>query len=287
MRGDDLVLADHLVVQPVAGGVERHELDEPHLDVVVAAEPGEVDDLVVVDTALDDGVDLHRREPGLLRRLDAVEHPPSSSRRVICSNFARSSVSRLMLTRSRPASRNSWASRRNVAPLVVIDRSGFCPAYGDAESAGTRSCASLLHEHRQVGADGRLATGEPQAVDLEALDEDARQPLDLLEREHLAARQPLHALFRHAVGAAEVAAVGDRDAQVANGASEGVDQVHRVTLPTAAACVQGAPAATPSPSGTSAMALAIEVAASWWLPWAPTDRTCTRPSAPNSANTRM
>ena len=58
----------------MAVGVERHELDEAHLDVVVATELGEVDDLVVVDAALDDGVDLDRREAGLLGRLDAVEH---------------------------------------------------------------------------------------------------------------------------------------------------------------------------------------------------------------------
>ena len=73
-RRDDLVLADDLVVHPVRTGVERHELDEPHLDVAVAAERRQVDDLVVVDAALDDGVDLHRVEPGLLGGLDAVEH---------------------------------------------------------------------------------------------------------------------------------------------------------------------------------------------------------------------
>ena len=41
------------------------------------------------------------------------------------------------------------------------------------------------------------------------------------------AGQPLHALRRHAVRAAEVAAVGDRDAQVADGAPERVDEVRR------------------------------------------------------------
>ena len=67
----------------------------------------------------------------------------SSSRRVMRANLSRWSVSRLMLTRSRPAWRSSWASSRNVAPFVVIDRSGLPPAYGDGALAGTRSTASM------------------------------------------------------------------------------------------------------------------------------------------------
>ena len=130
----------------------------------------------------------------------------------------------------------------------------------------------LADEHRQVGAHGRLATGEAQAVDLEALDEDPGQPLDLLERQHLAARQPQHALLGHAVGAAEVAAVGDRDAQVADGAPEGIDEIHaRSGYRRAASWRRSRRARTPSPSGTTARASASAVAASWWLPWAPTE----------------
>ena len=50
-------------------------------------------------------------------------------------------------------------------------------------------------------------------------DEDARDALDLLERQQLVAAQELvvaaEDLLRHAVDAAEVAAVGDGDAEVA------------------------------------------------------------------------
>ena len=59
----------------MAGGVERHELDEPHLHAVVATVAGQVDNLIVVHATLDHGIDLDRREAGLLGRLDAVEHP--------------------------------------------------------------------------------------------------------------------------------------------------------------------------------------------------------------------
>ena len=67
-RLDDLVLTDDLVVHPVTLGVERHELDEAHLDVLLASECGEVDDLVVVDAPLDDRVDLDRGEARLPAR---------------------------------------------------------------------------------------------------------------------------------------------------------------------------------------------------------------------------
>ena len=64
-------------------------------------------------------------------------------------------------------------------------------------------------------------------VDLEALHEDPGDVAHLLEREHLTAGQPLHPLLRHAVGAAEVAAIGHGDAQIAMDAPERVDQGHR------------------------------------------------------------
>ncbi len=51
-----------------------------------------------------------------------------------------------------------------------------------------------------------------------------RHPLDFLEGEDLGAREPPHVLLRHAIRAAEVAAVGDRDPQVADLAPKTVDQ---------------------------------------------------------------
>ena len=98
----------------------------------------------------------------------------NSSRRVISRNRSARNVSRLMLTRSRPASRSSCATSRNVAPLVVSERSGFWPASGELGRRRHAQRRQLADEHRHVGAHRRLAAGEAQAVDLEPLDEDPR-----------------------------------------------------------------------------------------------------------------
>ena len=81
----------------------------------------------------------------------------------------------------------------------------------------------------EIAAQERLAAGDPQLLHTE-VDEHARDPLDLLEGEELAARQEAvlvaEDLLRHAVHAAEVAAVGHRDPQVADRPAEGVDDGH-------------------------------------------------------------
>ena len=81
----------------------------------------------------------------------------------------------------------------------------------------------LAHELRQVTADQRLAAGQPRLAHAHR-GEDAHEPRDLLEREHLRARQPLQALRRHAVGAAEIALVGDGDADALDPAPPRVDE---------------------------------------------------------------
>jgi hypothetical protein len=73
----------------------------------------------------------------------------------------------------------------------------------------------LLDESLDVPADERLTPGDPDLLDA-VVREGAREPRDLLEREKLASVEEAvvapEDLLRHAVDAAEVAAVGDRDA---------------------------------------------------------------------------
>ena len=81
-----------------------------------------------------------------------------------------------------------------------------------------------LEEAGQLAPDGRLAAGDPDGLEAEALDADPGDPGLLLVGEELGAVEPGQALLGHAVGAAEVAAVGDRDPQVLDPAAERVDQ---------------------------------------------------------------
>ena len=165
-RGDDLVLADDLVVRPSrpsasSGMNSMKRTSTPAL----AAERGEVDDLVVVDAALDDGVDLHRVEAGLLGGLDAVEHVVEL---VAAGHLAGTSLAIERVEADVDPAQPGVAqlARRRAAaspPLVVIARSiGPC---GGAQGG------ELGDEHREVGPDGRLAAGEADAVDAVALDD--------------------------------------------------------------------------------------------------------------------
>ena len=77
----------------------------------------------------------------------------------------------------------------------------------------------------EVAAQQRLAAGEPDLVDAER-HEHIHERGDLLEMQHVLARQPDVLVLRHAVLAADVAPVGDRQPQIAERTIEGVLQEH-------------------------------------------------------------
>jgi hypothetical protein len=93
--------------------------------------------------------------------------------------------------------------------------------HGQILNGGTRRQAA--HQIGHVSAQQRLAAGEAHLVDAER-DEHVHQPLDLLEMQDVLARQPGVLRLGHAVAAAEVAPVGDRETQVAQRAGVAVEQ---------------------------------------------------------------
>ena len=58
----NFILADDLVIHPVPLSVKRHELNEAHLDTLIAAELSEIKDLIIIDTAFNHCVDLDARK---------------------------------------------------------------------------------------------------------------------------------------------------------------------------------------------------------------------------------
>ena len=177
----------------------------------------ELEDLVVVDAPLHDCVHLHA-QPGA-----GAASIPSSTRLTgkptsfMARNVSSSSESRLTVTRRSPAAASASAFCGSSVPLVV--------------SATSRppiptSCSIRISRSRR-------RSGSPPVIRIfstPCADERPRQPLDLLEREQLLpVHEPVAAaedLLRHAVDAAEVAAVGDRDAKVPERPAEGVDGAH-------------------------------------------------------------
>ncbi len=113
-------------------------------------------------------------------------------------------LSRLTLTRLSPAAASAAAVLASPRALVVIEssRSGV-------------ELTHLAHDLDQAAPHQRLAAGEPDLLDPESLDPDPHQAHHLVVGEHLVARQPVESLGGHAVGAAQVAAVGQRHAEVA------------------------------------------------------------------------
>ena len=150
----------------------------------------------------------------------AAASMPSSTRAtgaptsLTAAKTSSSSESRLTVTRCRPASRSA---------LGLAGEQAAVGGQGDVVDAVD------LGQHRDQALDvapqERLSAGQPQLAHARA-GEHAGQPRDLLEREQLRAAQELEVmpedLLGHAVDAAEVAPVGDRDAQVAQRAVEAV-----------------------------------------------------------------
>jgi hypothetical protein len=75
------------------------------------------------------------------------------------------------------------------------------------------SIAQPPHQLRQILAQQRFAAGEAQLAHAQR-DRDSHEALDLLESENFLPRLELHALFRHAIEAADIAAVGHANSQV-------------------------------------------------------------------------
>ena len=140
----------------------------------------------------------------------------SRSRRVRSRNRSRRSVSSEMLSRPSPASMRPGSSSRQ--PDAVRRHREF-----DRRAVRPLDRGESPHDVDDVGAQQRLAAGEAEGRDAGGRG-DPRDALDLVEGQDARAREPLVALLGHAVRAAQRAAVGERDAQVAVHAAVRVDE---------------------------------------------------------------
>jgi hypothetical protein len=205
---------------PTPVGVERHELDEAH-STTPSSRPNRAKSTISSSFTprLEHHVDLHRVE---VRRTsaasDAGHHVGEGvAARVMAAKRSRAQrVEADMFTRRRPAAHQLGAPAvRSREPLVVSERS--------TGSAGQvlRPAPDQVGPHRGL-APGEADAGERRTVPRTGAPPGARARLavstDSLRGTHC---MPVG---RHAVRAAEVAPVGDRDAQVSVDPPEAVDQ---------------------------------------------------------------
>ncbi len=179
-------------------------LDEPRDR---AARPGilaEGRELVVVDAPERDGIGLHR-EAGGHRRID----PGEDARELAAAGQRREplGVERVEGDVDRREPGGHERAGEALEEMTVRGHHHLLDA------------RDLAHPPDQVDdalADGGLAAGQADLPHAEP-GEHRDHPLELLEREHRrpgGEREALAEVLRHAIGAAVVAAVGDRDAQV-------------------------------------------------------------------------
>ncbi len=210
-----LVGGDHRLAIPAVLGVERHLLDEAQLVVVLHAPAQQVGRLGVVDATKQHGVDLDRRQPGLTRCGETVDHvvePVASG-----DLFERDRIGRV---------------EADVDPV----ESGLGQRLGGVLEAQTigghrragfgRQRLGRGNELGQAAAKQRLSPSEPHVADTEDLDTDADQAHQLVVGERVLGRHPVETFGGHAVLAPEVAAIGQRHAQVCGDPAVCVDELH-------------------------------------------------------------
>ena len=192
-----------------------HVLDESEDASCPAEERGHRDDAVRVQAAAHDHVHLHRPQPRDVRGLDPRQHRRDREVDVVHAAEHRV-VERVEAHRDPPQAR--FSQRPCLASEERAVRREREVHVGNRREA--------RDERLEVTPYQRLASGEAELAHTER-DEDPREPLDLLEGKELRALEELPVpavdLLGHAVDAAEVAAVGDGDAQVAQRPAHAVE----------------------------------------------------------------
>ena len=214
---DDLGRRHDVLEPPAVRRSDIHVLDEAQDRArSIAEELRHRHHVGVVHPALHDHVDLDRREPGRERSVDALEHALDRERDVV------DRLERLVVER---VERDGHALQSGIGEALGLAREqGAVRGERDVGDAVDRHEA--LDQTLELAPQERLAARQADLLDAVG-GERRRDALDLLEREQCGAVEELEVLAehlaRHAVDAAEVAAVGDRDAEVTEAASEQVD----------------------------------------------------------------
>ena len=168
---------------------------------VARGEGGEVEDLVVVAASQQHHVHLHGREPGRLGGIHGPQNvaevaPPADRRKALGSQGVTAHVHPSQTGRGQ-----------------LLGHAGQLRPVGGHRQVLEPERGQPGDEHREPLAHERLPAGDPHCGHTEAPGH-ASHPRDLVEREELVHAEEREPRLGHAVDAAQVAAIGDRDAKV-------------------------------------------------------------------------
>ncbi len=189
----------HKTTIPVPVRVERHEFDESHDDAALAGEAGKGLHLIIINAPDEHRIDLCRREPRVLRGIDAVHYCREGFGARDFLEFRTIQRIEADIDTSQPGLDESLAAFRQQVPIR-----GHRQIF-DAQRMQPRDV--ILHAF----ADQRLAARDANFADAQS-QENSRQAVEFRPGENFVVVAIIFRISRAAVHAAEVAAVGNRDA---------------------------------------------------------------------------
>lgn len=217
-----------ILVEPFRFDIaERHHLNEGDVHAIAMRPFDEAFDFILIHALERDGVDLDGHS-GLLRRFDALEH-----------------LAEITPAGDRAELRLIQRIERHIDPLdaaggQLVGKPGQLRPIGGQrqlfEGAAVEMAAQRAEQGHDVPADERLSACDPELPDTLG-HKGGAETVELFERQKVLLRQEAH-ILRHAIDTAEIAPIGDRDAQIAHMAAERIDQrrggVERLCL-----CIHG------------------------------------------------
>ncbi len=210
----DLGCRHNAVAVPVACLAQRHDLDETDMPVRLQRQAGQIDHLIVVQAADDDRVDLDRPQARRQRGAPPGQH-------VLQLPVAGQGAKALRAQRVQ-ADVDPGAGQR-------FGKTGQQHAVaGHREIVQPGDGHQLRHQVDDPPPDQRFPAGQAD-VDQAHLDRHAHDAHDLFIAQDALVRDLGHAVVGHAIDTAQVAAVGDRNPQVVNGAIVRISVGHAAT----------------------------------------------------------
>jgi len=204
------ILAESALIAEIAHG---HDLDPREIHALRRTPFGHREQFVLVEAFQCDGIDLDPKASGA-RRLDALQNLPQAAP----SGYAGEPVGVESIERNVYAAHAGRVKvRREPVKLRTVggQRKLLHRATSEMARHGPEERDYIFPHKRFAACDAEL----PDAKS----DEGRAEPVQFLKREEFPFRKKRHVL-RHAVDAAEIAAVGDRNAQIGDGAGEWIDK---------------------------------------------------------------